>query len=87
MQLSAAIYRRDSIAADLCADVLKLILWPLRALFTVPLFLFLAALTAMLFRHPDVQFYQIDSVAFGVLIVGVLGSVVVERNHVPVLGR
>ena len=36
-----------------------------------PAALFLAALTAMLLRHPDVPFYEIDRVAFVLLVVGV----------------
>lgn len=47
-----------------------------------PVLLFLAALTAMLLRHPDVQFYEIDRVAFGLLVVGVVGRAVVLRYPV-----
>ena len=47
-----------------------------------PALLFLAALTAMLLRHPDVQFYEIDRVVFGLLVVGVVGRAIVLRQRV-----
>ena len=46
-----------------------------------PAGLFLAALTAMLLRHPDVPFYEIDRVAFGLLVVAVTGRAVVTRQR------
>jgi len=57
---------------------------PLQGMFSAPLLLFLAALTAMLLRHPDVPFYEIDRVAFGLLVLGVVGRALVLRQ--PVLG-
>jgi O-antigen ligase len=66
---------------------------PLQALIAVPTLLFLAALAAMLLRHPDVSFYEIDRVAFGLLVVGVGMRVIalrqplfVERASWPMLG-
>ena len=59
-----------------------LTLSPLRALMGVPTLLFLAALTAMLLRHPDVSFYEIDRVAFGLLVLGVVGRVMVQRQRI-----
>jgi O-antigen ligase len=58
---------------------------PLQALTLSPCFLFLAALTAMLFRHPDVPFYEIDRVAFGLLALGVMANAVVRRQSLWVL--
>jgi O-antigen ligase len=60
----------------------------------LPSLLFLAALAAMLFRHPDVSFYEIDRVAFGLLMLAVVGKAVVlrhrllwiERATLPMLG-
>jgi len=49
-------------------------------LMSAPSLLFLAALTAMLLRHPDVAFYEIDRVAFGLLVLGVVGRAVVLRE-------
>jgi hypothetical protein len=43
-------------------SVLKTILGPAQILMAAPCFLFLAALTAMLFRHPDAQLYEIDPI-------------------------
>jgi putative inorganic carbon (HCO3(-)) transporter len=71
-----------------------LALRPLQALMAAPQMLFLAALTAMLLRHPDVSFYEIDRVALGLLILGVVGRAVVmhrrlfqvERASWPMLG-
>ncbi len=53
----------------------------LQILVAAPSWLFLLALTAMLLRHPDVRFYEIDRVAFGLLVVGVLARAVVLRQR------
>jgi putative inorganic carbon (hco3(-)) transporter len=65
----------------------QLSLRPMQALFSVPSLLFLAALTAMLLRHPDVPFYEIDRVAFGLLILGVAGRALVLRQPLLVIER
>jgi O-antigen ligase len=65
----------------------QLILRPLQALMAAPVLLFLAALTAMLLRPPDVSFYEIDRVAFGLLVVGVAGRAMVERQPLLILER
>jgi putative inorganic carbon (hco3(-)) transporter len=52
-----------------------------------PLYCFLAALTAMLLRHPDVPFYEIDRVAFVLLVLGVAGRAVVTRQRFVVVER
>ena len=57
-------------------------LLPLQILIAAPSLLFLLALTAMLLRHPDVRFYEIDRVAFGLLVVGVSARAVVLRQRV-----
>ena len=59
----------------------QIVLRPLHTLMAAPCLLFLAALTAMLLRHPDVAFYEIDRVAFGLLVVGVVGRAVVLRQR------
>lgn len=58
----------------------RALLWPIRVLISAPSLLFLGALTAMLLRHPDVKFYEIDRVAFGLLVLGVSGRVVLSRQ-------
>ena len=60
---------------------------PLQAMMAAPAALFLAALTAMLLRHPDVPFYEIDRVAFGLLVVGVAVRAVVMRQRLLVVER
>ena len=57
----------------------KALLRPLQILFAAPSLLFLAALSAMLLRHPDVQFYEIDRVAFGLLVLGAVGRAMLAR--------
>jgi len=54
---------------------------PLQAAMAAPTALFLAALAAMLLRHPDVPFYEIDRVAFLLLVLGVAGRAVVRRQR------
>lgn len=65
----------------------KTFLRPLQVFIAAPSLLFLAALTAMLLRHPDVQFYEIDRVAFGLLVVGVAVRAAVTRQMVFVAER
>ncbi|MFZ0772308.1 MAG: O-antigen ligase family protein [Candidatus Sulfotelmatobacter sp.] len=60
---------------------------PLQALMAAPTVLFLGALAAMLLRHPDVPFYEIDHVAFVLLVLGVVGQAVVTRQRFLVVER
>jgi O-antigen ligase len=61
---------------------------PLQVIITAaPATLFLAALAAMLLRHPDVPFYAIDRVAFGLLLAGVAGRAFVTRQRLVVTER
>jgi putative inorganic carbon (hco3(-)) transporter len=60
---------------------------PLQAMMMAPAALFLAALAAMLLRHPDVPFYEIDRVAFVLLVLGVGGRAVVMRQRLLVMER
>jgi O-antigen ligase len=64
------------------AGAIQALLRPLHAIVGIPCLLFLAALTAMLLRHPDVQFYAIDRVAFGLLIVGLVARAIVLRQRI-----
>ena len=65
----------------------EIALRPLQFLVAAPEALFLAALTAMLLRHPDVQFYEIDRVTFGLLVVAVVLRAVVLRQRILVWER
>jgi putative inorganic carbon (hco3(-)) transporter len=62
-------------------------LLPVQLLFSAPSFLFLGTLTAMLLRHPDVQFYAIDRVAFVVLLIAVAGRAALLRENLFVFER
>jgi O-antigen ligase len=77
----------SEVAADFLAGAGRIILLPLQGLIAAPSLLFLAALTAMLLRHPDVAFYEIDRVALGLLVVGVVGRAVVLRQRLFVMER
>jgi len=79
--------RRDGLAVEFAAGAAKLALRPLQAMMAAPTLLFLAALTAMLLRHPDVRFYEIDRVAFALLVAGVAGRAVVFRERLFVMER
>ncbi|HLW84740.1 MAG TPA: O-antigen ligase family protein [Candidatus Sulfotelmatobacter sp.] len=67
--------------------VAAVLLKPLQVLMAAPSLLFLGALAAMLLRHPDVPFYAIDRVAFGLLVGGVLARAVVLRERLFVMER
>lgn len=58
----------------------KFLLLPIQLLISSPCFLFLVALTAMLLRHPDVRFYEIDRLAFALLVAGVGIRAIVLRE-------
>jgi O-antigen ligase len=66
---------------------LRIGLYPLHLLMMAPGALFLAALTAMLLRHPDVPFYEIDRVAFGLLVISVAGQAMLTRQRLLVMER
>lgn len=59
----------------------------MQAIMVAPSLLFLAALTAMLLRHPDVPFYEIDRVAFVLLFIGVMGRSIVRQQPLIVIER
>jgi putative inorganic carbon (hco3(-)) transporter len=83
---SIALVRRDRVL-DLFSSLTEFAFLPLRALMSAPSVLFLAALTAMLLRHPDVQFYEIDRVVFGLLLIAVVGQALVWRQKLFVAER
>lgn len=75
------------LAGEAANRVLQIWLRLLQAMITAPTLLFLAALTAMLLRHPDVPFYEIDRVAFVLLVLGVAGRAVITRQRIVVMER
>jgi O-antigen ligase len=70
----------DGLAEEFTVRAAKVALYPLHALISAPCLLFLAALAAALLRHPDVTFYEIDRVAFALLVVGVAARAVLLRQ-------
>lgn len=62
-------------------------LHPMLALMAVPSLLFLAMLTAMLLRHQSIDFYEIDRMAFCVLVIAVAGRAMVLRQRMLVVER
>jgi O-antigen ligase len=77
----------SGIGGQFYAGACQVFLRLLQTLTAAPSLLFLAALTTMLLRHPDVAFYEVDRVAFGLLVVGVLGRAVVFRQRIFVMER
>jgi len=57
---------------------------PLHALMAAPAMLFLATLTIMLFRPPDMQFYWLDRIAFLLLLAVVLLRALVLRRQLTI---
>ncbi|HTW60040.1 MAG TPA: O-antigen ligase family protein [Terriglobales bacterium] len=72
---------------DFAARTVEIALFPFQILTAAPALLFLLALTAMLLRHPDVQFFEIDRIAFGLLVVGVVARAVVHRERLFAMER
>ncbi len=79
--------QRPKLAEDFPAWAIQIVLRPMQWLMAAPSLLFLAALTAMLLRHPDVSFYEIDRVAFGLLLAGVVSQAMVRRQRLFVVER
>jgi putative inorganic carbon (HCO3(-)) transporter len=84
---SVRMERAASWAGEAAQRGFRVGLRPLQVITMAPAALFLAALAAMLLRHPDVPFYEIDRVAFVLLIVGVTGRAVVTRQRLLVVER
>jgi O-antigen ligase len=80
--LSIAATQEDDLASSVLAVAIKNSLRPLQALIAVPTLLFLTALTAMLFCHPDVPFHKLNRVTFALLVLGVVGRAVVLKQEV-----
>lgn len=69
-------------APSALAGLMRALLHPLHALIATPSLVFLAALTAMLFRPSDLKFYEIDRVAFVLLVAVVLSRILLL--HEPI---
>src|SRR5277367_1858348 len=84
---SVSVASRSSWATEATGRGLRMGLLPLQAVMAVPVALFLGALAAMLLRPPDVPFYEIDRVAFMLLVLGVAGRAVVTRERLLLVDR
>jgi len=78
---------REFAGAELAVRAAEIMLAPLQLLMAAPTLLFLAALSAMLLRHPDVSFYEIDRVAFGLLVIAVAMRAMIQRKRLIILER
>ena len=87
----SSVFGEDGVAWSWAGEAagrgLRMGLRPLQALMMAPGALFLAALAAMLLRPPDVPFYEIDRVAFVLLVLGVAVRAVVRRQRLLVVER
>lgn len=59
------------------------VLWPLHLGIAFPSALYLLAMTVFLFRPPDVDFYHVDQIAFGLLVVLVGWRTLAMRERIP----
>ena len=59
---------------------------PLQALIAAPSFIYLAALTVMLFRPPDLQFYHLDRIAFLALVLTAAVHLLVSEKRLDIVG-
>ena len=63
------------------ASAIRIVLAPLNAVINSPVLIFLAALTAMLFRPPDLKILPIDRIAFAVLVCTIALRLCLRRDH------
>ena len=87
LSISRQYGRTSNWAGTAAADALRLGLRPLQVLMAMPTALFLMALTAMLLRPPDVSFYEIDRIAFVLLLLSVAGRALLCRDVCLVMQR
>jgi len=87
MESIALSRERAGIVGDFPAWALRGVLRPMQVLMAAPSLLFLATLSAMLLRHPDVAFYEIDRVAFALLLIGVVGREIILRHRLFAVER
>lgn len=85
--LAIAATADDELASGFLAGAIKTWLGLWRIAIAAPTLLFLLALTAMLFCHPDVSFHKLNRVTFGLLVLGVLGRAVVLKQNAIRFGR
>lgn len=79
--ISISVRKVGSFQERFAGHALETVFLPMQLLMHAPSLLFLMALAAMLLRHPDVSFYEIDRVVFGLLVLSVVGRAVVLRQR------
>jgi O-antigen ligase len=84
---SAGTASQSLLGGDIAGRGIRLGLRPLQAMMLAPTVLFLATLTAMLFRPPDVPFYEIDRLALALLVLAVAGRAVLKSQHLLPIER
>jgi putative inorganic carbon (hco3(-)) transporter len=82
LKASTAIWERCP-GRELVAAGLAVIVRPLHAVLAAPALLYLSALTVMLLRPPDVDFYHLDRVVFAVLVFAVSVRALLLRRRLP----
>ncbi len=87
MQSVSAGGGRSEIRIDLSVWAAEIALRPIQALMLAPALLYLATLTVMLLRNQDFPFYELDRVAFGLLVMGVVGRAMILRQRLFVVER
>jgi putative inorganic carbon (hco3(-)) transporter len=87
MTQAATLTLRNDARSGFAARIAAVALHPLQLLVAVPSFLFLAALTAMLLRPPDVAFYEIDRITFVLLALAVVARAVLMRERLLLIDR
>jgi len=78
---------RSKVGGNLSVWATEIALRPMQALMLAPALLFLGTLTAMLLRNQNVPFCELDRVAFGLLVVGVIGRAMVLRQRLFAVDR
>lgn len=68
--------------SGLLAGAIRSWLRPVQALIAAPSILFIIALTAMLFCHPDFSFHRLSSFTFGLLVLGVVGRALFLKQNI-----
>jgi len=85
--LSLPAARADRFVCCFLSGALSTALLPLRVLVAAPTGVFLVALAAMLFWHPDVPFHEVNRWTFGVLVLSAVGGALVAKKSVFVVER
>src|SRR5512143_1627232 len=73
----------NSEGKDRAWSLAGIVLWPLHIGIAFPSVLYVFAMTVFLFRPPDVDFYNADRIAFGLLVMLVGWRTLAMRERIP----